>query len=371
MAKVYFITGTLGGGKSLCAVDMIRKYLSDGKKVATNMNLNLEYLCSPNNKHSRVIRVPDAPEISDLRAIGYGSDKQDANTHGLLILDELGTWFNARDFSNKGRMAVIKWMIHMRKRRWDVGFLVQDFSMVDKQARGNIAQYLVSCKSSKDFWLFRPLPKFHIANVLHGPTKTNSGNWYYKGKDVYNAYDTEQLYHTGDEDDIVDSDAEMSTAEKRYRELNGLYSVLPTGYLGTEGNLVAEKHFSKINKGKVYISIGLAVVIALAATYSLWPASQPVQANTETIEQQELSHTVDLDENRTTRAVSTNDITERFDAFRIIRYTNFGGKKSYTVSDGSTQYDTDQLAQMGYTVTPRSRDELLLVDENYEFTSIN
>lgn len=373
MAKVYFITGTLGGGKSLCAVDMARKYLVEGKKVATNINLNMEYLCGPENKHSRVIRVPDSPTITDLRAIGFGSTDQDPNKHGLLILDELGTWFNARDFNNKDRMKVIKWMIHMRKRRWDVGFLVQDFTMVDKQARGNIAQYLVSCKSSKDYWLFRLLPKFHIANVVHGPTRTKAGNWFYRGKDCYPAYDTEQLFYTSEDDDgIIDADAEMSLAEEKYKTLNGLYSVLPTAYLGKEVKTVSENHFQKLNGGRKKIGISIAAALVVLGVYVTLPASSinEAQASEENNPSSTESDQAEAQSGATRIMPVPDTMQSKFGQYRIVGHSNFGGNQKYTFSTPDGNITSTQLEFQGYTVRPRGRSEALIIDENYDFLSV-
>jgi len=161
---IEFVTGGLGDGKSLYCVARIKQALAEGRKVATNYNLDLQAVCRPVNNWSRVVRVPDAPSVNDLRAIGLGSD--DPKSHGLLVLDELGTWFNARDFANKDRPKVLKYCIHLRKKRWHVLFIVQDFSMVDKQLRGGMTTFLTSCRSShKGWWLFRLLPEFFFASV--------------------------------------------------------------------------------------------------------------------------------------------------------------------------------------------------------------
>ena len=283
MAKVFFITGSLGSGKTLAGLDMVRKYLQEGRKVATNVNLNLEHLCSADNKTSRVIRVPDAPEINHLRAIGFGSDSQADGTHGLLLLDELGTWFNARDFTSKGRLEVIKWMIHMRKRRWDVAFIVQDFSMVDKQARGNIAQFLVTCQNSKTMLLFKMFPKFHVATVRMTATKMVCDRWFYRGSDLYQAYDTEQLFHTGPDDDVVDADAEMSQAEKNSKAKNGLYCVLPSGYFSDTDREAIRERFRRINRNRNVVVAGFVLLIAASAALFTMPgdaiaiSEQPAQ----------------------------------------------------------------------------------------------
>lgn len=367
MAKVYFITGSLGAGKTLCSVDMARKYLDQGRRVATNVNLNLEYLRGPDDKSSRVMRVPDAPTIDDLRAIGLGSADSADNTHGLLLLDELGTWFNARDFTNKGRLAVIKWMIHMRKRRWDVAFLVQDFTMVDKQARGNIAQFLVLCKSSRDFWLFKLLPKFHIANVVHTSTKAKAENWFYKGRDIFPAYDTEQIYFTvddGDDDMAADADVEMADKERHYRALNGLYSLLPTAYLGDDIREKSRAHFARLNKGRGRVVMSVLAGFVVVAVVLLWPSSdQPVSADVHEIG----SAPAPVPHYGLPPA---NPLSEVLSGFRITGYSQIGDKHRYVFETPSGRVTSDQLISQGYQVRPRGQSEALIVDQEYNFLGV-
>lgn len=375
MARVYFITGSLGAGKTLCGVDMVRRYLAEGRKVATNVNLHMEYLRGPHDKTSRVIRVPDAPSIDDLRAIGYGSDSQDNNTHGLLLLDELGTWFNARDFANKGRNHVIKWCIHMRKRRWDVAFLVQDFSMVDKQMRGNIAQFLVLCKTSKDFWIFKPFPKFHIANVMHMASKSSAENWIYRGRDVYQAYDTEQIFFTTEDDTKEDlallANEDMSATEAKYKALNGLYCMLPTAYLADDVKRKSAEHFAKLNKGRGRVMITAAAVIVLSLAVFLWPSSDdPVQAS----EPEQPPPVYQSDDRGSAEQIRTvvqpSDLEELLSGWRITGYSNLGGIVRYTFETPDGLIRSDDLRARGYVVRERGPSEALIVSRSYEFVSV-
>jgi len=62
---VYFVTGKLGSGKTLCCVGKIRDYMQQGRRVATNLDLRLEGIMSDQQRQS-VLRVPDKPRLSDL-----------------------------------------------------------------------------------------------------------------------------------------------------------------------------------------------------------------------------------------------------------------------------------------------------------------
>src|SRR5690606_41824258 len=48
--------------------------------------------------------------------------------------------------SDKGRTAVIDWCLHARKLGWDIIFIVQNISIVDKQARLALGEHLVICR---------------------------------------------------------------------------------------------------------------------------------------------------------------------------------------------------------------------------------
>ncbi|AOE85598.1 zonular occludens toxin domain-containing protein [Pseudomonas sp. TCU-HL1] len=65
---VYFVTGKLGSGKSLVAVGKIRDYLSDGRRVATNLDLWVDEMFTYHDKSA--VRLPDKPRAEDMMALG-------------------------------------------------------------------------------------------------------------------------------------------------------------------------------------------------------------------------------------------------------------------------------------------------------------
>lgn len=209
---IYVVTGKLGSGKSLVAVGKIQEYLNQNRMVATNLDLYLEHLINPFSKQASVFRVPDKPTFSDLDALPtpYEGEYDEKKT-GLLVLDELGTWFNSRTWSDKGRAAVIDWFLHARKKGWDIIFIIQNVSMMDSQAREGLAELVVNCIRLDRFALplvgsllklygldIRP-PKFHVGFVRYGasPSAPLIERWGYSGRSLYNAYDTRQVFTDG------------------------------------------------------------------------------------------------------------------------------------------------------------------------------
>lgn len=206
---VWVVTGKLGGGKSLVSVSRIRDALSEGKKVATNLDIHLDAMFSKYSKAS-LMRIPDKPTVHDMDMIGIGNESYDEELNGLIVLDELGTWLNSRSWQDKTRKALLDWFLHARKKGWDVIFIVQDVSIIDNQFRESLAELTVFCRRLDRMTipiiapLYKlisggdklPLPKIHFGRVVYGtsPTDMQVDRWVYRGTDLYKAYDTRQIF---------------------------------------------------------------------------------------------------------------------------------------------------------------------------------
>lgn len=205
----YIVTGRLGSGKSLLAVSKIRDHLMAGLRVATNLDINPEYLLPPDVRKIDLIRLPDLPNVFDLEALGKGSKHYaDESKFGLLVIDEASGSFNAREWADKGRQAVIDWFKHARKNRWHVYILIQSASMLDKQIREAFGEHLVVCKRLDRLnvpvvgGLFSLLgarispPKIHVGIVRYGLSHTDPvvDKWFYRGTSIYKGFDTEQVF---------------------------------------------------------------------------------------------------------------------------------------------------------------------------------
>lgn len=213
MAKGYFIEGVKRSGKTKYAVDMIDDYLRRGRKVATNLDL---YLDKMDIKNPHVVRLPDHPRSSDLLSLGCGYpelDESDSNydesKNGLVVIDELLTHLNSRNFKDKDRLAIVSWFVQMGKYGWDLVLIGQDFDSVDKQLRDTTIDQLVSVKSGANYFGFGffnsivhvifnafNVPKFSIARFYDGKSKTRKAQGYqfYIKSHVHKYYNTAQKF---------------------------------------------------------------------------------------------------------------------------------------------------------------------------------
>ncbi len=206
----YAITGKKGNGKSLTAIGIIRDALRDNKRVATNLNVNLDALMSPKSKKT-VMRIPDHPSVNDLKAIGRGQSGKVEEDNGIIILDECSHFFNARQFGDKGRSDVLEWLTQSRKLGWDVYYIMQGLPQLDKQIRETQIEYSIIIKRT-DKWpipfvtSFSALllgdknkikfPKGQLVITKHGVERDSlviSRRWY-RSQELYDAYDTQQIF---------------------------------------------------------------------------------------------------------------------------------------------------------------------------------
>lgn len=235
---VYAITGKLGGGKGKGAVMKAREYLRAGKRVAGNIDLFMEHLVDDRSKESYT-RLPDKPSATDLYMMGSGNRFIDFKPHlvmekgiwkafapdtsrsllpgfdeaynGALFLDECGSWLNTRSYAEKGRTDLLEWMIHARKYGWDVYFIMQNISQVDKQLREAMFEYVVRftrldklrvpvvsdlVKGLSAGALNGNLPRLHVGVVRLGssPDALVADRWMFRGDDLQKAYNTTQVF---------------------------------------------------------------------------------------------------------------------------------------------------------------------------------
>lgn len=205
----YLVTGKKGNGKSLVCVGLIRDALLKGLRVATNLDIFIEHLLPLGTRKVDLVRLPDRPTVEDMVALGKGAPKLDESRYGLIVLDEMATWMNARNWADKARQALLDWFVHSRKERWHTYFICQGIDQIDKQIRSSLMDHHVICRRLDKMRIpvigaltkalfsieLRP-PKVHVAKVRFGMEHTAmvTDTWTYRGHSLYKAYDTEQVF---------------------------------------------------------------------------------------------------------------------------------------------------------------------------------
>ena len=152
------------------------------------------------------MHIPDRPTAADFYALGLGkpADDYDEDNNGLLVLDEILTWLNVRAWNDKGRAELIEWFVHARKYGWDIIFLVQSITVVDKQLLESLMEYHVPMsnlakinvpiiggwgrtfkKNGKPFRL--PVGRVMYKDLV------KADRWVFRSRNLYKCYDTKQV----------------------------------------------------------------------------------------------------------------------------------------------------------------------------------
>lgn len=356
---VYIVTGKLGAGKTLLLVQKVQDYLKQRRTVAVNIDVRMEKMCKPENDYSRLIRLPDLPTADDLMGLGFGCDSYDEEKFGGIFLDEAGVWLNSRDWNQGGRSDLLKFFLFLRKRRWDLWLCVQNISVIDKQIRESIAEHVVYINRldriklpfmmrflarivTLGFWGGQ-FPKLHQAIVKYG-AKANSpkvDDWYYRGEEYYDFYDTTQEYN------------------KDYDK--GIYSMLPPAY--TRGNKLSPRNFrffmrltkiffkrTKVINAFLLGGVLFAILTALIAT-TYFSITKPDSAVVEEKIDPALEH-----------EASVSKLADEFGNLKIISYGKFAGDVLYVFSrDDGTRITSTDLVKKGIKVTDHGNSEAFLI----------
>jgi len=255
----YVITGKLGAGKSLSAMERIRSYLSEGRKVATNLDVYLDEMMLPESKKT-IIRLPDKPRLEDLESIGLGhdGDSYNENRNGILCLDECASWLNVRSWNDKSRAFVIEWFLHARKKRWDVYFLIQHPEAMDKQLLNALCEHIVIVNRLDRIPVIGfKLPRVHIAHIYYGTSPSGgvkAGKWTTRGTDLFKCYDTEQCFTDGNE-----------VLNGEFVDMRAPYTVLSAWHL--KGRYILEDKVSMLDKFQVLYKKGMSGLVGILSRF--------------------------------------------------------------------------------------------------------
>lgn len=287
------LVGELGAGKSVLAIGKIRDQLLAGLPCAGNMDIWPEHFLPPENR-AIYLRLPDFPSSDDLWSLGVASDSKRESTFGLVVLDELAIFLNSRQWQSKGRDFVISFLRLIRKRHWHTLFIAQDIESLDKQARNGIVEHKVQCKRTdrlsipvfgvlmRMIGLAGRFPQIHLGIVRYGKSEHSPvvQTWRYWGKDLYEAYNTDQHYSDEEERDVDligcvlvqdEKTGKFTKQEKRYpASITGTYSQLSAWHLRGRYMTWWDKYGFRVKAFlKVFAVVGLIASFFLSNGHQL------------------------------------------------------------------------------------------------------
>ena len=142
-AQVWGITGNLGGGKTLTAVEFAVRAISSDYFVCTNIDLKMDEVCAvlgsrARSLYRRIDLSSDDPNdwpSGDARGSG-GSRRV------LVIIDEVAEWFDQYASTSPQVRKFLSWLRHSSKRGQDVLLVVQRREFLAKSLRILVARWI-------------------------------------------------------------------------------------------------------------------------------------------------------------------------------------------------------------------------------------
>lgn len=184
---IHLYIGRFGAGKTNTAVHYVYKQCKRYKQLSVLTN----------------IKLTNFPKWTNVLELKTANDIVHAPSNCIVLIDEIGTIFNSRDFSS-GKQAVPKVLFqHLcqcRKRHMQIIGTVQKYNLLDKQIR-DISADVTVCKCSFKHPFSRLVRTYtydvdeydmYMSNRMYNPRLLNSGVFIQTNL-CRNLYDTSEL----------------------------------------------------------------------------------------------------------------------------------------------------------------------------------
>ena len=354
---ITFVAAETGGGKGIFSDSEIENYLSQNRKVATNMDLFLEHFDDDLAAHS-VTRLPDKPTRQHMLDLGFGSDPDDKNKHhyGLIVLDEISLFLDTKRSSEF--VGLYNWFKQRRKFHWDIIFICQHPDQVQDEFYKALCNQLVMCQERD----LIPIPYIGgFLRYLGLSGNMSDGHFYtrymgksqldraietkpYENKPHRKKYDTDQFFDDGIElvgEELLDMRATYSYVPKHY--------LVERNYLGLEikedDMAKPDYQFKTQQKFKTF-GVGLLLIGCVYMIFK--PTSSP--SNTSAA----VSRSVQVAQTPTRKKQEFDFVSYLFENFqpRLMSYVNSGTDTFGTVAfiDNENNWIHQTLTMQDFTI---------------------
>jgi hypothetical protein len=203
---ISLLYGQPGTGKSTLATGVALDYMRQGRRVVANYPIDPAPASLRRNgplSSAFCEVIPARPTYATIQSLGLGWRHKDEYSRedraGLLLIDEAGPWLDARKWQDKDRPLLIDWMLHSRKRGWDILFIAQAPNMIDKQVREAVVEAYARCRRLDRMKVPMTdirLPRVHIAALKYGlePGAPILERWFYRGTLEHKCYQSYALF---------------------------------------------------------------------------------------------------------------------------------------------------------------------------------
>lgn len=147
VAQVWGITGNLGGGKTLSAVNLAVNAMRSGFFVVSNVTLKVDVICRTYGEHLRGLYQHFDFESDDFDPFKLPTGSPRGTPGGkrvLVILDECAEWIDQYSNLKDPRISRFNsWLRHSSKRSQDVILIIQRLDYMNKTVRLLISKWLI------------------------------------------------------------------------------------------------------------------------------------------------------------------------------------------------------------------------------------
>lgn len=215
---ISLFSGTPGSGKSLNAAREIRVFLRDCGDVIGTFPINEKCLFKHTKYQYHYIDIFNL-DPKQLIEFALSHERKKPNPEGsfLLVIDEAQRKFNSREWNTKDRGAWITFFAEHRHLGFDIILISQNDRMLDRQIRCLIEYNFVHRKYSQFGIAGRIFSVFtgqYVVIKTWVPLKEKISSYFFRGnKQLYNFYDSFQLFDKVEEGDKGTPDDALSEAE--------------------------------------------------------------------------------------------------------------------------------------------------------------